>query len=53
MQRDPRAYLSDILEAGQAIHQAIAGISLDEYGNLPVLVDQCRRLLDRLDRELP
>ncbi|MCP9940997.1 DUF86 domain-containing protein [Cyanobium sp. ATX 6E8] len=107
-----------MIEAGQAIHQAIAGISLDEYGNsrlirssverefitigealtqlsqrdqalfgeiepapqiisfrnkltheyininnqlvwgviktnLPVLVDQCRQLLDRLDRELP
>ena len=118
MKRDPRAFLSDVIEAGQAIHQAIAGISLDEYGNsrlirssverefitigealtqlsqrdqalfgeieqaphiisfrnkltheyininnqlvwgviktnLPVLVDQCRQLLDRLDRELP
>ena len=118
MKRDPRAFLSDVIEAGQAIHQAIAGISLDEYGNsrlirssverefitigealtqlsqrdqalfgeieqapqiisfrnkltheyininnqlvwgviktnLPVLVDQCRQLLDRLDRERP
>jgi uncharacterized protein with HEPN domain len=117
MKRDPRAFLSDAIEAGQAIHQAIAGISLDEYGNsrlirssverefitigealmqlsqrdqalfgeieqapqiisfrnkltheyininnqlvwgviktnLHVLVDQCRQLLDRLDREL-
>ena len=33
MKRDPRAFLSDVIEAGQAIHQAIAGISLDEYGN--------------------
>jgi uncharacterized protein with HEPN domain len=118
MKRDPRAFLSDVIEAGHAIQQAIAGISLDEYGNsrlirssverefitigealtqlsqrdqalfgeieqapqiisfrnkltheyininnqlvwgviktnLPVLVDQCRQLLDRLDRELP
>lgn len=53
MKLDPRAFLSDVIEAGQAIHQAIAGISLDEYGNLPALVDQCRQLLDRLDREHP
>jgi uncharacterized protein with HEPN domain len=33
MKRDPRAFLNDMTEAGQAIHQAIAGISLDEYGN--------------------
>ncbi|MFM8275654.1 MAG: hypothetical protein ACKN89_01485 [Cyanobium sp.] len=53
MKLDPRTFLSDVIEAGQAIHQSIAGISLDEYGNLPALVDQCRQLLDRLDREHP
>ena len=118
MKRDPRAFLSDVIEAGHAIQQAVAGINLDAYSdsrlirssverefitigvaltqlsqrdqelfgeieqapqiisfrnkltheyininnqlvwgviktNLPVLVDQCRQLLDRLDRELP
>lgn len=117
MKRDPRAFLSDVIEAGQAILQAVDGISLDDYSNsrlirssverefitigealtqlsqldealfreiepapqiisfrnkltheyitinnqlvwgviqanLPALIDQCRRLLDRLDREL-
>jgi uncharacterized protein with HEPN domain len=118
MKRDPRAFLSDVIEAGNAVQQAVAGINLDGYcnsrlirssverefitigealtqlsqrdpalfgeidqapqiigfrnkltheyinisnqlvwgviqANLPVLVDQCRRLLTRLDRELP
>lgn len=102
MKRDPRAFLSDVIEAGQAIQEAIAGISLDEYGNsrliqlsrtdgglfaqidqapqiisfrnkltheyikisnhlvwgvinndLPSLVEHCRHVLTRLDRELP
>lgn len=117
MKRDPRAFLSDVIEAGQAILQAVDGISLDDYSNsrlirssverefitigealtqlsqreealfreiepapqiisfrnkltheyitinnqlvwgviqanLPALIDQCRGLLDRLDREL-
>lgn len=117
MKRDPRAFLNDVIEAGQAILQAVDGISLDDYGNsrlirssverefitigealtqlsqrdqalfgeieqaaqiigfrnkltheyvnisnqlvwgviknnLPALVEQCRRLLTRLDREL-
>lgn len=31
MKRDPRAFLSDVIEAGHAIQQAVAGISLDDY----------------------
>ena len=31
MKRDPRAFLSDVIEAGQAIQQAVAGINLDDY----------------------
>lgn len=98
MKRDPLAFLSDVIEAGQAILQAVDGIIIGEaltqlsqrdqalFGeiepapqiisfrnkltheyitinnqlvwgviknNLPVLVDQCRQLLARLDRELP
>ena len=118
MKRDPRAFLSDVIEAGQAILQAVDGISLDDDGNSrlirssverefitigealtqlsqrdqvlfgeieqapqiigfrnkltheyitisnqlvwgviknnrPALVEQCRRLLTRLDRQLP
>lgn len=118
MRRDPRAFLSDVIEAGQAILLAVDGISLDDYcksrlirssverefiiigealtqlsqrdqalfgeiepapqiisfrnkltheyitinnqlvwgviqANLPALLDQCRLLLSRLDRELP
>jgi uncharacterized protein with HEPN domain len=118
MKRDPRAFLSDVIEAGQAILQAVDAISLDDYcnsrlirssverefitigealtqlsqryqslfgeieqgpqiisfrnkltheyininnqlvwgviqANLPALINQSRRLLDRLDRELP
>jgi hypothetical protein len=33
MKRDSRAFLSDVIEAGHAIQQAIAGISLDDYRN--------------------
>ena len=33
MKRDPRAFLSDVIEAGHAIQQAVAGISLDGYCN--------------------
>ena len=33
MKRDPRAYLSDVIEAGLAIQQAVAGINLDDYRN--------------------
>ena len=33
MKRDPRAFLSDVIEAGQAILEAVDGISLDEYCN--------------------
>jgi uncharacterized protein with HEPN domain len=33
MKRDPRAFLSDVIEAGQAIQQAVAGINLDDYRN--------------------
>lgn len=33
MKRDPRAFLSDVIEAGHAIQQAVAGINLDEYRN--------------------
>ena len=118
MKRDPRAFLSDVIEAGQAILLAVDGISLDDYCNsrlirssverefiiigealtqlsqrdqdlfgkieqapqiisfrnkltheyitinnqlvwgviqvnLPVLIDQCHRLLSRLDRDRP
>lgn len=30
MTRDPRAYLADVIEAGKAIHDAVATISLDD-----------------------
>lgn len=33
MKRDPRAFLSDVIEAGHAIQQAVTGISLDGYCN--------------------
>ena len=33
MKRDPRAFLSDVIEAGNAIQQAVAGINLDDYSN--------------------
>ncbi len=33
MKRDPRAFLSDAIEAGQAILEAVNGLSLDDYGN--------------------
>jgi hypothetical protein len=33
MKRDSRAFLSDVIEAGHAIQQAITGISLDDYRN--------------------
>ena len=31
MTRDPRAYLADVLDAGQAIQAAVATINFDEY----------------------
>jgi uncharacterized protein with HEPN domain len=31
MKRDPRAFLSDVIEAGQAILQAVDGINLEAY----------------------
>lgn len=31
MKRDPRAFLSDVIEAGHAIQMAVDGISLDDY----------------------
>ena len=33
MKRDPRAFLSDVIEAGHAIQQAVDGINLDDYSN--------------------
>ena len=33
MKRDPRAFLSDVIEAWQAILKAVDGLSLDDYGN--------------------
>ena len=33
MKRDPRAFLNDVIEAGQAIMEAVDGISLDDYEN--------------------
>ena len=33
MKRDPRAFLSDVIEAGHAIQQAVDGINLDDYCN--------------------
>ncbi|NDC36348.1 MAG: DUF86 domain-containing protein [Synechococcaceae bacterium WB9_2_112] len=33
MKRDPRAFLSDVIEAGRAILDAVNGISLDDYCN--------------------
>ncbi len=34
MKRDPRAFLSDVVEACQAISMAVDGISLDDYGEM-------------------
>ena len=31
MKRDPRAFLSDVIEAGRAIQMAVDGINLDDY----------------------
>jgi uncharacterized protein with HEPN domain len=33
MKRDPRAFLIDIVDAADAILDAVHGISLDDYGN--------------------
>ncbi len=33
MKRDPRAFLSDVIEAGRAILDAVNSISLDDYCN--------------------
>jgi uncharacterized protein with HEPN domain len=33
MKRDPRAFLSDVIEAGHAIQQAVDDINLDDYCN--------------------
>jgi uncharacterized protein with HEPN domain len=33
MPRDPRAFLSDVIGAGQAIRQAVADISFNDYCN--------------------
>lgn len=38
MKRDPRAFLSDVIEAGEAILQAVNGLGLEEY---------CQRRLNR------
>jgi uncharacterized protein with HEPN domain len=67
MKRDPRAFLRDVIEAEQApqiisfrnklTHEYITINKQLVWGviknNLPALVDQCRQLLARLDRELP
>jgi uncharacterized protein with HEPN domain len=31
MKRDPRAFLSDVIDAGRAIQMGVDGISLDDY----------------------
>ena len=33
MKRDPRAFLSDVIEAGHAIQQAVDGKNLDDYSD--------------------
>lgn len=33
MKRDPRAFLSDVIEAGHAIQQAVTGLGLSDYSN--------------------
>ena len=33
MKRDPRAFLSDVIEAGHAIQQAVNGMNLDDYSD--------------------
>ena len=33
MKRDPRAFLSDVIEAGHAIQQAVDGMNLDDYSD--------------------
>ena len=33
MKRDPRAFLADVIDAGDAIGEAVDGISLDDYCN--------------------
>ena len=49
MKRDPRAFLSDVIEAGHAIQQAVAGINLDDYSNSRLLLKKCTQLLSELD----
>lgn len=44
MTRDPRAFLNDVIEAGTAIAQAVAGISLDDY-------QQSRLIRSSVERE--
>ena len=51
MKRDPRAFLSDVIEAGHAIQQAdnnqlVWGVI---QNNLPALLKQCTKLLTELD----
>jgi uncharacterized protein with HEPN domain len=44
MKRDPRAFLNDVIEAGQAIQQAVAGINLDDYRNSRLIRSSVERM---------
>ena len=44
MSRDPRAFLIDVVEAGNAIAHAVDGISLDDY-------NQSRLIRSSVERE--
>ena len=44
MRRDPRAFLNDVIESGNAISQAIAGICLEDYS-------QSRLIRSSVERE--
>jgi uncharacterized protein with HEPN domain len=44
MRRDPQAFLNDVIEAGNAIIQAVHGISLEDY-------EQSRLIRSSVERE--
>lgn len=62
MKHDPRAFLSDVIEAGRAIQQAVDGINLDDYGNSRLIrssvereftiIGEALNQLDRRDHDL-
>jgi len=62
MRRDPRAFLLDVMDAADAIMEAIDGISLDDYGSSRlirsaverefIIIGEALTNLSRLDQAL-